>query len=292
MAIETGSVRSRRALLGAALGGAAAIAATAAAPLTALANTGDGTNAQLGTANTSNTVTSFENLDDAEASLAGFHSATGSAVTGTSVMGAGIDGWSSDATPSTWPTASHRTGVLAAVGDRSGASTNTDETGIYGFAGVSGFSNGVWGDSSEGTGVWGTGYWGVYGQGGIAISGDAGPSGVGVYGWTGAGAPPNPPTRLGVGVYARAETLNQTALQVVGKVKFDRCGKLSIGATQSSKKFTKSGVTTSSLILVTLQSSVSGLYVKAVTPTAGAFTVYLSKAPGKTIYFSYFIING
>jgi len=275
MAIETGSV---------------AIAATAAAPLTALANTGDGTNAQLGTANTSNTVTSFENLDDAEASLAGFHSATGSAVTGTSVMGAGIDGWSSDATPSTWPTASHRTGVLAAVGDRSGASTNTDETGIYGFAGVSGFSNGVWGDSSEGTGVWGTGYWGVYGQGGIAISGDAGPSGVGVYGWTGAGAPPNPPP--GVGVYARAETLNQTALQVVGKVKFDRCGKLSIGATQSSKKFTKSGVTTSSLILVTLQSSVSGLYVKAVTPTAGAFTVYLSKAPGKTIYFSYFIING
>ncbi len=130
----------------------------------------------------------------------------------------------------------------------------------------------------------------MYGQGGIAVQGDAGTGGVGVYGWTGLAFPPAP--SAGVGVYARAESTSQTALQVVGKFKFDRAGRQSLSSTQTSKKFTKTGVTSSSQILATLQTSVSGLYIRAVVPTTNAFTVYLSKAGGKTVYFSYMIING
>ena len=32
-------------------------------------------------------------------------------------------------------------------------------------------------------------------------------------------------------------------------------------------------------------------YVRAVVPTTGSFTIYLSKAPGKTIYIGYVVIN-
>ena len=51
-------------------------------------------------------------------------------------------------------------------------------------------------------------------------------------------------------------------------------------------------MTSSSLILATLRTNVSGLYIRAVVPTKDAFTVYLSKAGGKQVDFSYMIING
>jgi len=40
-----------------------------------------------------------------------------------------------------------------------------------------------------------------------------------------------------------------------------------------------------------MQTNVSGLYVRAVVPTAGSFRIYLSKAPGKTVYVGYVVVN-
>jgi len=52
-----------------------------------------------------------------------------------------------------------------------------------------------------------------------------------------------------------------------------------------------SGVTSSSYVVATLQTSVSGCYVRAVVCASGYFTIYLSKAPGKTVYAGYMVIN-
>jgi hypothetical protein len=291
MSTVTGSTTTRRALLGAAIGGAAAVAAGS-VPQVARAATGDGVLLGKGSVageNEAGAVTKITNTGaGGDGGLEAMGSGGGPGVTGVSTAGSGVVGRCADTTPSSFESGSYKVGVRGTSGDDADMADNQDETGVYGFSSMSASSNGVWGDSLDATGVYGTGYWGIYAQGAIAVQGDAGTFGVGVYGWTGAGTPPEPPA--GVAVLARAESLSQTALQVVGKVKFDRSGKLTMST--SSKKFTKSGVTSSSLVLVTLRTSVSGLYVKAVTPTTGAFTVYLSKSPGKTVAFSYLIING
>jgi hypothetical protein len=98
-------------------------------------------------------------------------------------------------------------------------------------------------------------------------------------------------TDSGVGVQASASGASGTALSVSGKVKLSRSGRKSIGSTATSVKVTLAGVTTSSYVVATLQTSVSGCYVRAAVPSSGYFTVYLSKAPGKTVYVGYLVIN-
>ena len=291
--------RSRRAVLGAALGGAAAVAATAVArPLSV--NAADGGNALLGATNTSTTVTTFVNTTpgDSEASLAGVHQGKGSGLAASSATGIGLWSASEDTTPTPdFTVPSRKTGVFGVAGSATNASVNTDETGVYGFAELSENSSGVWGESSTGygvygygsTGVAGVGDWGVYGTGSVGVVGDVGTTGTGVYGWTGIALPPAPVP--GVGVLARAESTSQTAFYAVGKVKFSRSGRTSVGSTSTSKKITMTGVTTSSYVIATMQTSVSGLYVRAVVPGSGYFTIYLSKAPGKTAYIGYLVIN-
>jgi hypothetical protein len=325
MAAELSTPRSRRALLAAALGGAAAVTAQAVVkPLEVRA--ADGGNALLGTANESTTVTSFENTDASETSLAGIHDGAGTAIDGSSATGTGVNGTSTDTTATDdFSVASHKTGVIGSAGAPSTA-VNTDETGVYGIADVTGNSTGVWGDSSQGTGVYGSGFtgvagtgdWGVYAEGvsaslvaynesNVAVYGaafnfseapaageigvlGAGPhTGVGVYGFAGDGAVPAPPS--GVGVYARALSTSEIALYVSGKARFTRSARVSISSTATSKKITMAGVTSSSYVVATMQTNVSGLYVRAVVCTTGSFTIYLSKAPGKTVYVGYLVIN-
>jgi hypothetical protein len=278
--------RSRRAVLGAALGGAAAVAATAVAkPLSVSA--ADGGNVILGQANTSSTATSLQNT-----------TAGGTSVVGTSATGIGLQGLSTDTTPTAdFLTPSNKTGVYGVAGSATNATENTDETGVYGFAELSSLSAGVWGESSVGTGVFGyggtgvagIGEWGVYGSGMVGVVGDVGTTGTGVYGWTGNGTPPTP--GAGVGVYARAESTSQYALYVVGKARFSRSGRTSFGSTATSKKISMTGVTSSSYVIATMQTNVSGLYVRAVVCGTGYFYIYLSKAPGKTAYVGYMVIN-
>jgi hypothetical protein len=181
MATDITVRRSRRAVLGAALGGAAAVAATAVAkPLGVQA--ADAGNAIIGAANEGNTVTSFRNLDADEVSLAGIHAAAGTGVQGSSVTGPGIVGLSTDTTPTADLLApSRKTGVWGAAGDTTGVFANTDEAGVFGFASLSPHSSGVLGQSAIGngiqgvgdTGVFGDGYWGVYGIGRMGVVGDA-----------------------------------------------------------------------------------------------------------------------
>src|SRR4029079_636987 len=132
-------IRSRRAVLGAALGGAAAVAAQSlASPLSA--RPAPGAPPLMGPANTGDTPTSFENTDAGETSLAAVHSGSGTGLQATSVTGPAIMAISTDTTPSdpeTGPDPSHRNGIYAAVGDTSSASTITDEAGVYGFSHVS-----------------------------------------------------------------------------------------------------------------------------------------------------------
>ena len=212
-------IRSRRAVLGAALGGAAAVAAqTLARPLPAAATSGDP--ALIGAANSGDAATSFENTDDGETSLAGIHGAAGTGVDASSVAGTGLNATSTtgpaimaistDPTPSDGTAdPSHRNGIFAAVGDITDAPTITDEAGVFGYADVSAGSAGVAGQSFQGSGVMGlgdtgvsgfgatqgilaVGSWGVYATGAVGLVGDVNASGVGVYGFTGASRHPQP----------------------------------------------------------------------------------------------------
>jgi hypothetical protein len=174
---------------------------------------------------------------------------------------------------------------------------STDETGVYGYSDVSDNSSGVWGDSNLGTGVAGTGdtgvvgfgNYGIYGYGRQAVTGDADTTETGVYGFTGSTIAP-PPT-AGVGVQAAAASTAQVALKVVGKAQFSRSGRTYVSAKGSSRKITMAGVTTSSYIIATLQTRRTGVYVHAVVPAAGSFTIYLNKAVTATTYIGYLVIN-
>jgi hypothetical protein len=289
--------RSRRALLGAALGGAAAVAAQSIArPLEAAAATGDP--ALIGGNNSGDAMTVFENTESGDTALGAVQSGEGIAFMASSGAGTAVWAVSTNNTPSDGTTdPSHRTGVYAAVGDTTNASTVTDETGVYGFCDVSTGSIGVVGESFQGAGVLGLGdtgvvafgplqgllsigSWGAYATGDVGVVGDVGATGVGVYGFAGSTTIPNPPT--GIGVYARAGSNTQLALRVQGRAKFSRSGRVSVkGAT---KTVSLSGVSAANTFVVaTCQEDAAGVYVRSVVPANGSFKIHLSKKPSKAI---------
>lgn len=291
MAANTVTPRSRRAVLAAALGGLGALAAHALGrPAPAVA------------ADPNDVVKNADNATTALTSVT-----QGTAVTdafaGSSPTGTGLRGHSTDDTPSTFPMGSRRTGVIGAVGDTTGMDQTTDEVGVYGFSFVSGNSVGVLGDGSFGSitrgnyGAVGIGDTGVLGFNftdsparSIGVQGDVGPGSTGVYGNTGVNVAPAPPTG-GIGVYARAETNSQTALQVSGKVKFSRSGRLAVPRGRTSISRSTPGVTTSSIIIAVLQTSEAGTWVRAAVPATGRFTVYFNRALPSSSYVGWFIIN-
>ena len=163
-----------------------------------------------------------------------------------------------------------------------------DPTGVWGEGGTatSGSTTGVYGEGD--TGVWGFGGWGVFG------ASDA--TGTGVYGISGASVPAAPAhvgvfgyTDSGYEIYARAAT--GTALYVDGKARFRRSGRTSVTARHSSVKITLAGVTTASYIIATPQTNRAGVFVQAVVPATGSFTIYLNKVVSGTTYVGYLVIN-
>jgi hypothetical protein len=50
-------------------------------------------------------------------------------------------------------------------------------------------------------------------------------------------------------------------------------------------------IETSSFVLATLQTSVSGLYVRAVVPASGSFRIYLSKSPGRKVTVGWLVLE-
>jgi hypothetical protein len=299
VAIDPTTPRSRRSLLAGALGGAGLLVANAlgkANPVAA-AN-GDPVLLGQGTTATQNAATAPTVVN-----------ATGAnAVVGLSTTAIGVFG------RSTGPGTGRSTGVVGATGNGSGIADDIDQTGVYGFADDSVEAAGVWGDTSQGTGVVGTGDWGVYGSGFVGVVGNADAASNGVYGFAGDEeilAPIAPAGVLGIagvgaptgvrghaaagatyGMVASASSMSQTALYVAGKLKLYKSGRVAIGSTATTKSVSMAGVTTSSYVIATLQTvATSGCYIRAVVPGTNTFTIYLSRTPGKTVYVGYVVVN-
>lgn len=293
MAIDTSTPRSRRAILAGALGGAGALIAHAIGGAASVAAaTGDPVLLGKGTTPADNAATAVTIVN-----------ATGfSALGGVSNVGTGLEGRSQG--PGA-VSGGRSTGVIGSTGSALDPLVSTNETGVYGVADDSVAAAGVWGDSVQGTGVVGTGDWGVAGIGAVGVIGWVDSASTGVYGFAGDlpidAGPPFPVGGSAItgiagagaffGVYAKASTSSQTALYVNGKARFSRSGRVTIASTSTSRKVFMTGVTPGSWVLAMLQTSVGGCSVRAVVPTTGAFTIYLSKAPGKRVAIGYLVVN-
>jgi len=273
VAIDTSAPRSRRAILAGALGGAGALLAASlggAAPVAAA--TGD--NAILGKGETATDnaadAPTLVNSSDANPVLGGI----------TDGVGAGVHGRSGQAPPD---------------------GTDFTQVGVYGFADTDASDAGVWGDTIQGIGVVGTGDWGMAGLGFVGAVGSAPEIGTGLHGFSGSSALNVPAPGAGVhghagtgaayGVYASAATSAQSALYVNGSFRTSRSARRAISASWTAIKVTVPGATSSSWAVATLQTSVSGCYVRAAVPSTNAVTIYLSKAPGKTVYVGYLVLG-
>ena len=209
----------------------------------------------------------------------------GDAVSGRSATSAGVRGGSAGV-----GTTGHNTGVMGTSGVTTNAAANTDKTGVYGFSDTDANSVGVWGDSTSGIGVIGSGDWGVYALGSaVGVIADVDVTATAVYAFVGPTAAPAAP--VGVAVQATAASTSQVALSVSGRAKFSRSGRVSVAAGAATKAVTMTGVTTSSYVIATLQTSRAGVYVAAVVPAAGKFTIYLNKAVTATTVVGYLVIN-
>ncbi len=250
---------TRRALLTAAAGSAAALVAAAALPLTAVA--ADPNDVVKGTDNLTTATTSVTDSGADSTALAGAATGTGFGygVLGTGAGGGGVVGWSVSPPDASWFLPEH-----------------TGHTGVFGSAPAHPDPNlsatGVWGDSPD-VGVLGSGGSGVIGYGYVGVEGDANSN---------AGS---------VGVWAWAPTNSQLALKVTGKVQFSRSGRQSMAKGKSSYTKALAGVTTSSKVFAVLATSESGRWVRAVVPAAGKFTIYLNTTLTSSAVVSWFVLD-
>ena len=151
-------------------------------------------------------------------------------------------------------------------------------SGTYGVHGTSDSGSGVYGENSGSTGI------GVEGKTagvGSAVYGHATVNGVGVFG----------DTASGTGVVARSMGTG-TALDVRGKAKFTRSGRVTVPSGANHVTVTLAGVTNGSMVLATVQQS-GAFFVKNVALASGSFTIYLNKAPASpaTVKVAYFVLN-
>lgn len=257
----TEAVRSRRALLAAAAGSAAALAVSTIRPGSVAAVA---TNMQTETDNATTAPTGVTN-SDAEQALFGHAAGVGNGVEGTSVTGHGVRGISTDTSNPTDNTSN--AGVVGIAGSLSNLDgKNLSLTGVYGNSDASnteGFAAaGVWGQSPD-FGVAGGGTVGVLGNGFIGVLGAA-------------------EDVAGVGVLATIDVAGARALLVEGRAEFTRSGRVSISAGQSKKTVTLAGCTSSTLVIANLAANRSGRWVRAVVPGSGQFTIYLNTTVGSS----------
>ena len=316
MSLDTTVPRSRRALLGAALGAAAATVASALGRPASVVAT-DGQPLIVGGSNTTDSTTYLDqgvamahtfavNAGGAGDAVYGFASSTigilgegGQAgvkgnsgiagVLGTSLTGVGVRGTNEVANYAAVE-GQGPIGVAGWGGVTPSQLTSQAGTGVYG----SGTTTGVCGEATTGTGV--QGYSGAYG------TEPAAPVKTGVYGSATEDATARGvcgQTTVGTGVRGESTTApasmqpdtTGTALQVVGKARFDRARTGTILKGHSSYKKTLAGVTSASQVFAVLRTYRSGTYVAAVVCGSGYFTVYLNKALTADTNVSYFVVN-
>jgi hypothetical protein len=177
------------------------------------------------------------------------------------------------------------TGVYGASGSGTGLrGVSSTGAGVYGSSssnagvqGVSSSSTGVVGSSGTADGVHGT--TATAGKYGVVGTSTSPTGGTGVYGTS-----PH-----GVGI--RASSSSGTALYVSGKTHFSRSGSGTVATGNTSVIVNVSGLTSSNLVLATLQKKVSGVYLLAAVATTGHFTVYLNKSAPANIKFAWFVLN-
>jgi hypothetical protein len=99
---------------------------------------------------------------------------------------------------------------------------------------------------------------------------------------------PEPPDHIGVNARGDGTAIG---LKVQGKAQFSRSGRTYVSAGHATRAVTYAGVPTSSLVIATLQTYRSGVYIAATVPAAGKFTIYLEKAVSGTTHVAFFIIN-
>src|SRR5436305_644728 len=78
------------------------------------------------------------------------------------------------------------------------------------------------------------------------------------------------------GTGVKASSAIGTALSVDGRTQFSRSGSASVPQGSNAKTVKLAGVKSSSLVLVTLQTSITDIYVASAVPAAGKFTVHLN----------------
>lgn len=93
----------------------------------------------------------------------------------------------------------------------------------------------------------------------------------------------------GTGVAAQSTT--GVALAVTGVATFSRSGLAMVAAKQKSVTITLAGVTTSSMILATLQQTAGTAAVASAVPGSGSFTIHLTAAPTSKVKIAYFILG-
>jgi hypothetical protein len=254
--VKDGTLRTRRSLLTAAAGGAAALAVNAIKPGTAAAAPGDPMLLEIDNATAAPTgVTNSTNGSNA---LFGRASTNGRGVEGTSPRGPGVYGVSSNVSDPANNTTN--AGAVGIAGDQANVADNFGLTGVYGYADPSPHADfigaGVWGDSPD---------WGVVGTGSGGVLGDGF---FGVFGGTASAD--------GVGVFGASDHADGFGLVVDGRAMFSRSGKATVNAGTKKEVVNLAGCTVNTIVLAVLAQNRSGRYVRAAVPELGKFTIYLN----------------
>ena len=160
----------------------------------------------------------------------------------------------------------------------SGETTGNMQSGVLGSDGSPDGAYGVQGFTRVGTGVYGTSN-----SNGIGVLGDS--SYIGVQG----------NSEFGTGVYASSSDgyALQTSgtAQFSGQVQFSTSGVATVPKNSQTVTVELAGMTTSSIVLATIQKAYEGIAIEAATPASGSFTITLTaKAPAK-IPVGWFVIG-
>lgn len=267
--VQDGTLRTRRALLTAAAGGAAALAVGAIKP--GAVSAGVPVPVLLNEPNAAINTTSISNSTADNDALSGSATGGGTGVKGTSVTGKALYGASTDVSDP--ENNVQQAGVVGVAGDSANVASNFGLSGVYGWADespVEGFvGTGVWGDSADigivgtgATGVWANGGWGVR-----ALTGN------------------------GVGVYTTSDAIAGLALKAIGRVELSRSGRTTVKGGNAKKVVTLAGCTASSLVFAVLAQNRTGRYVRAAVPEAGKFTIYLNQSVGSDTKVSWIVFT-
>ena len=254
--VQDGTLRTRRALLTAAAGGAAALAVSAikpvgvdAAPANMQTETDNATIAPTGVTNST---------------------ADSNALFGTGSTGIGVKGRSTDTTDPENDT--RNAGVVGIAGNEDDIAPNIALTGVYGYADETpdpenGIGSGVWGDSPD-IGVFGGGSIGVQGFGGFGVHGSTA-------------------VADGAGVFAESNVNSAVALAVLGRAVFSRSGRATVNAGSKKEVVNLAACTANTLVIAVLSQNRDGRYVRAAVPEAGKFTIYLNRNVGSNTKVSW-----